>query len=130
MMNTKLQLCYSDGSNFKQFLNVILKGEITDDQLVAIQENLDEDEYMIAFQVGLPTISELFADNYEFPTAEDHVWTQILDFEGELSSKDMLTSEAPTLNISVDEFVSRITSVVWDEIGEMERLGIPVECFA
>lgn len=124
-MNTGLQLQYYDESGYSQSIDVILRGEITSSQIKTIGMSLNEGDSIIAEQVGLPTPSEQFASEFEFPTDNDHVWTTINEFrDGEPVAENMLTDGEPNIDMSVDQFIESLQQVNWDIGGEMERLGI------
>lgn len=126
-MNTLLQLNYADASNHKKDIELVLEGEITVDQIATIASKLNEGESIIAHQVGLPTPSEKFDEDFDFPTADDHVWTDIEAFSyGNPSPKDMLTDKEPNFHMTISEFVEKMKAVEeWDIGAEMERLDIP-----
>lgn len=126
-MNTILRLKYSDASNYKQSLDVILSGVITADQIQTLERKLEMGSDIIAHQVGLPTPSEQFDENFDFPTEDDHVWTSIEQFEeGTTDVNDFDTEKEPTVDMTVDQFMERVEAVdSWDLMAEIERLDIP-----
>lgn len=116
-MNTKINYMYRDASNYKQHQNVIVKGELTDDQIQKIYASCDEypdkdkpfdpecEEpiYFIPQQVGLPEI------RFEKTTSDDHCWFEMQTIE--------LTDEAPTIDMSADEIFRNFEDVrLWDDI--------------
>jgi len=124
-VNTKLELMYRDADNYKTYQTVILKGEISDLQIQTIKKNLIDDEFIVAEQVGLPTPSELFAKDFKFPTDSDHIYTVLVAFDDRTPNVESLLSEREaTIELSINRFVEKISSVEWDELKEMDRLGI------
>ena len=126
-MNTKITLKYVDADNYKQQIDYVLKGEITDKQLNEIVEYLEDGECIIAEQIGLPTPALLFAENYDFPTEDDHVFTTIQEFQsGVPEASSLLTEEPPTdPNYTVDVFCNKIIEADgWDVTNEVNRLGM------
>lgn len=124
-MNTEIKLMYVDADNYKKTDRVVLAGEISADQIERIQECLDDGEFLIAHQLGLPSPVE----QMEALGEADHVWTTMTAFQHgeEPSPEDMLTQDAPTLAMTVDQFVAAIEAVEWDTHAEMERLGLSTD---
>ena len=93
--NTKFQYLYRDADNYKQWNEVILAGEITDEQTETIVDACDG-EYFIPEQVGLPI--ERPDDNI---TEADHCFCELYH------TYINLTDDEPTVDITVDELVKR-----------------------
>lgn len=126
MKNTELELRYVDASGHKAYETVVLDGAITQAQIDAIRPRLEMGESIIAHQVGLPTPAENFEDRFDFPTDDDHVWTDLEAFvDGTPEAEDMHTDDPDDGLMSVEEFVNQILTVEWDVEAEMKRLGIP-----
>lgn len=124
-MNTKLCLLYRDASNYKTSKEVVLAGEITAEQIAVIGAKLDEGEYLIAEQVGLPTPSWEFRDKDGWPSDDlDHVFTTLTAFsEGSPEVESMLTDEEPTEEMSIDDLVARFAAVdSWNIVAEWQRM--------
>lgn len=125
-MNTKLELMYRDQDNYKKSMYVVLAGAISKNQIGVISENLEDGMFVICDQLGLPTPSEKLSADYEFPTGSDHVWTTLADFEdGEPSPEMLHSSDEATIDMTIDDLVSRIKNVSWNVCTEIARLGIP-----
>jgi len=125
-MNTKIELMYRDGDNYKAFITVVVSGVITDEQTATMQEGLTDGHFIIAEQVGLPTPSEAFMGLDSFPSESDHVYTTVCEFyENEPDASDLHTTDSPTIDMDVGELVRRIDEADWDVGVEMERLGFP-----
>lgn len=106
-MNTKIHYLYRDGSNHKQGETVVVEGEVTFDDF---QPHLDEGQYFIPGQLGLPMPQAKFASaGYAFPTEDDHPFCEIDsdDFE--------LTDDEPTVEVTAAELIEAITDIEWDE---------------
>ena len=105
-MNTKMHYFYQDGSNHKVHSEVVLKGEITQEQQAEIASCLHDVSEFIPSQVGL-------FDN-RFPTIEedDGPWFELypnVDFSQ--------TELSPDVELSVDELVENFKKAKdrWDD---------------
>jgi hypothetical protein len=97
---------YRDASNYKVWGSVLLKGEVTHDQVVKIRSCFEAEEFFIAEQLGLPPLyAELWAFS-DGPTEDDHVWhtfhTLGLIAEAKINQPAFAT---------VEEFVSKIEAI-------------------
>tara|TARA_B100002003_G_scaffold238589_1_gene256999 strand:+ start:860 stop:1270 length:411 start_codon:yes stop_codon:yes gene_type:complete len=127
MKNTSLKLMYRDEDNNKTFLDIVLAGLITDEQIKSVQSVMDDECQIIAKQVGLPTPSETLSEAYPFPTEADHVWTTVFAFEDTTPRAADLHTLAPVTSpsMTVEEFVNNMLAIeCWDETTEVERLGL------
>ena len=106
-MNTLMSYLYRDSSNYKINNTVVLAGIITQKQIDEIAVTLNEGCYFIPSQIGLP---EKRFDDY---TEEDHCWFE-LDTETAFSE----TAQAPTVNMTVSELVSKFGEVngCWNDV--------------
>lgn len=122
LRNTSLTICYRDGGNNKENTDVVISGLITEEHIAAIRSHLDDGEYFIANQVGLPTPSEKFAKKYDFPLEDsDHVFSTLF-YDG-CTADEMHTHAEPTLEMSVEDLVEMFRNVKsWDEAAEWHRL--------
>lgn len=105
-MNTKFSYMYRDASNYKEFNEVVFKGEITDKERNIINSSIDEG--FIPSQVGL---EDLLSRMVGFPSGDDHVWHEICDIT--------LTKDEATTPIS--DFVKQFDGIYWDIIKAMEE---------
>ena len=123
-INTKLNLMYRDGDNYKAFLNVVVAGAITAPQIAQIRTGLDDGEFIIANQVQLPTPSFNFRGQDNWPNEElDHVWTTLPDFEGDLKPTELHTQAPPTEhNITIEQLAAAIATAKWDVAAEWDRM--------
>lgn len=105
-MNTRICYMYRDADNYKTHHDEVLSGEITQQQLMAIVDCLDEKTYFIPHQVGLPEV------RFDQVTESDHCWFELCP-EQDFSS----TNDEPTIDITVDELVERFQKAKghWDE---------------
>ena len=76
--NTRISYQYRDGSNYKQFQELVLFGTLTVKQQTLIINKLEEGEYFIPSQVGLPDLQDRMIS---FPNSDDHVWHELHSFE-------------------------------------------------
>jgi hypothetical protein len=72
---TQIPLRYRDGSNYKEYDVITLRGALTAELRTQIEAALDEDMYLIPGQVGLPHLGERMAS---FPGDDDHVWHELV----------------------------------------------------
>ncbi len=89
-MNTHIEYMYRDGGNYKLFNEVVLKGEVTLEQL---QEHFYEGDFFVPSEVGLEDLQEL-------PYREcDHVWHEIVAV--------CPVKDSPTVELTASEFLAR-----------------------
>lgn len=121
--NTALDLMYRDGDNYKRFERVVLAGLMTQAQYDAIKAKLEDGEYLIAHQVGLPTPAEQNYGYDNWPNDDfDHVFTTLTDFSEGVSVEKMYTRDEPTLDMTVDEFIAKVAAVKeWGVAAEWGR---------
>lgn len=120
-MNTKIEYLYRDADNYKTWNEVIVPGEITEDQKKVIMKSLDSGEYFIPEQIGLPI--ERPDDEL---TEADHCFCELEE------SGITLTDEPCTELMSVNELTERFRKAGkdgWDavkygvDVGVSEMLG-------
>jgi hypothetical protein len=122
--NTKINLLYRDASNYKTALDVVVKGAITRQQIKQIKSNLDDGQFIIAHQVGLPTPSFNFAGKDGWPNDDlDHVWTTLEDFEDDPEPEELHTSDVSTVGMTIEQLANAIANAKWDIAAEMERMA-------
>jgi len=121
--NTRLGLLYRDAGNYKKTLTVVLAGAITEAQLAVVRSRLEEGRYCIAHQVGLPTPAEQNIGKDDWPNDDlDHVYTELANLTEPVEAHMLHTSEPPTLELSVDEWVEDMAAVeYWDVAEETAR---------
>ena len=93
-MNTKISYQYRDGCNYKMANECIVQGAITPEQQKQIQSCLDDDEYFIPRQVGLP--ERRFE---KFDPEVDHIWFELSEDGFEL------TEDEPTCDQTAEALV-------------------------
>ena len=105
MENTKIYYLYRDASNYKKGNEAIVEGAITQEQIDTIMDCLDEGEYFIPKQVGLPEV------RFDKITEDDHCWFE-LDKYGFTA-----TDEEPTVRMTIDELVEKFKAASgnWDD---------------
>ena len=119
-MNTIIRYMYRDGSNYKNFMHAIVKGEITDEGREVIAKSLDDCGYFIPQQVGLPD-----AHFKGYPLSEDdHCWCTLQvtppsdeDYDPNVPDDLTLTNDEPTLDMTIEELVEafRKAEGAWDQ---------------
>lgn len=114
--NTFVSYLYRDASNYKTYNSVVLAGRVSEQDLKTIKSALDQGEYFIPSQLGLP--EKRFDDGL---TEDDHIW-----FELDVDDIEPTTA-APTIEVTAAGFVDGFRKVLvdgWDEVGAMRRLGV------
>mgnify|MGYP006305427429 CR=1 FL=1 len=87
-MNTRITYLYRDGSNYKQWDEVVVAGTVAPE---TIRCHLWEGDFFIPQAVVLPALQNRFAaQGYDFPNEDDHAWHEIEAVEP--------TEEAPTID--------------------------------
>lgn len=76
-----------------------------------MQSNLQDGEFIIAQQVGLPTPAEQFTQDYAFLSSDDHVWTRIARPESDADLANCLTPAPPSLTISMQELAKKLAGL-------------------
>lgn len=123
--NTKLELMYRDGDNYKTFLDYILTGPITEAQIAELKSLLTDGCDVIANEVGLPTPAEGMFVDYE-PSEQDHPYTTLVALDcAKPNLSDFLTCDPADTDLTVDELIIEVRAAKWNEMAEIERLGIP-----
>lgn len=95
-MNTRLTYLYRDACNYKQWHEVVLAGVV---DAAAVRASLWEAKYFLPQVVGLPALQARFAaQGYEFPTADDQVWHELVDISP--------TDDSPTPGIQTQDVMA------------------------
>lgn len=95
-MNTRIDYLYRDGSNNKKPNAAVVSGEISQDQIDLILSCLEDGEYFIPEQVGLP--AKRF-EEYRFDDGVDHPFLELSPYGFKLTDKPA------TVDLSVKELV-------------------------
>lgn len=101
--STKVSYLYRDADNYKVHNEVVLAGEISEEQIEEIIASLNLGEYFIPGMVGLP--AERFST---YDPEADHDWFE-LGYESFES-----TEQRPTVPMSVEELVDAFRSIRGD----------------
>ena len=121
-MNTLLTLTYRDAENYKAFVDVVLQGEFTREDIKSIKSNLHDGEHIIANQVGLPSPSDRMAGYDSFPNnAIDHVWTEF-PLESLDKPNEHKTNLNHTINMTASAFAKAVAAQKWDVLSEWQRM--------
>lgn len=94
-MNTKIEYMYRDADNYKKYKTVILEGVLTPEEIRDLLNCLDDGEFFIAQQVGLP---DAHFDRYD--PESDHPW---MTLDGAFTT----TNAAPTIKMSMHALLER-----------------------
>jgi len=125
--NTKLNMMYRDGANYKNSMAVVLSGAISSEQFHELKDRLVDGYMLIAEQVGLPTPSFAFLGYDNWPSDDmDHSWTTMVDFDEGGVAEDrymsLRTNDDPTVDMSISTLVERLRGTEWDDVSEWERM--------
>ena len=95
-MNTEFAYIYRDGDNYKAEGSVVLVGEFEPGHLARLEVALDEGEYFIAHQVGVPEVFIWKREGHEIQD-QDHSWHEFFGI--------CLVNASSTDTRSVEQFV-------------------------
>ena len=111
--NTRIDYLYRDADNYKMPNSVVVKGLLSEDQKKIIMSNLQDGEFFIPSQVGLP---ETRVDEY-WDMESDHVFFELYEYSF------AETDEEPTVAVTADELVKNFEAVREDgwNVTEAER---------
>ena len=111
-MNTKISYLYRDASNYKVYNDAVVRGEAAKEQAKEIFSCLQDGEYFIPGQVGLPE------SRFDDITEDDHAWFELLCLEN--------TKEAPNVDMDVSEILERFQKAKgnWNPM-TLERKSCP-----
>lgn len=116
-MNICINYIYRDGSNYKRCGEAVvanpsgLKTEAVD---ACITDHLDDGEYFIAHQVGLPEVFHWLNGEYEV-TDDDHPWHEFCGVEE--------TDSPVTHDMTIDDLLKKFEAANregWKEFGPYE----------
>ena len=98
-MNTEICFIYRDGSNYKYATRIILKGTVSEEEIMSLENYLFEGDGFIPEQIGVSCIRPS-----EF-TVDDHPFCELHpeDFD--------LTDEQPTEKMTAAEFIQAIKDI-------------------
>lgn len=104
-MNTRIVYLYRDASNYKMQNEAVIAGPITERQIDIIIDCLNDGEYFIPKQVGLPE------ERFDELTEDDHCWFE-LHKDGFVATRD-----EPDIDMTADELVGRFLEAKgnWDD---------------
>lgn len=109
--NTLISYMYRDADNYKIINEVVVSGLMSDEQIARIMATLDDGEFFIPTQVGLPA-NDMTSLGYSFDVQSDHPWFT-LPGDGVTS-----TLRPPTEDMTADELVAKFEKAAadgWDE---------------
>ena len=71
---TAFEYRYRDASNYKVSSRILLSGQLSESDRALIASKLQDGEYFIAEQVGVPPLYQALYDLSDGPTDDDHAW--------------------------------------------------------
>lgn len=118
--NTRIEYLYRDADNYKCHNAVVIPGTMSREQIVRLMACLDEGEYFIPEQVGLPA-NDMQSLGYSYDEQSDHPWFQLY------ASGIVPTAQAPTEDVDPEALVVRFEKAAkdgWDEsLGDRRPCG-------
>ena len=97
MRNTCFHYLYRDAANYKQHADVVVRGRVGFEDLKPF---LESGEWFIPGDVGLPDLQHNFAlQGCALPTADDHVWHELVSCEP--------ADASPTMDMTAAELMQR-----------------------
>lgn len=122
-MYTAIPYSYHDAHAYKADGIIWIEGELTEEEVAAIESKLDEGEFFIPADLNLD-IAELQDQLTSFPSKADHVW-HTLELS-DLSEEDEL--EEGAVAIARDAFIQAFARIAsnkaWDVEGASARIGL------
>ena len=111
--NTRIDYLYRDADNYKMPNSAVVKGLLSEDQKKIIMSSLQDGEFFIPSQVGLP---ETRVDEY-WDMESDHVFFELDE------DSFTATDEEPTVSVTAEGLVKRFEAVLEDgwNVTEAER---------
>lgn len=95
--NTRFSYLYRDASNYKKANAVVIRGAFLHSDEETILASLNEGEFFIPRQVGLPE------ERFDKLSEDDHCWFEYMEMG--------LTDAKPTIDLSVAQLVERFRAV-------------------
>lgn len=95
--NTRFSYLYRDASNYKQANAVVVRGAFQGSDEEAIVASLNDEEYFIPRQIGLPE------ERFDNLSEHDHCWFEYVEL--------CLTDAKPTIDLSIAQLVERFRAV-------------------
>lgn len=112
--NTHISYLYRDACNYKVHNEAIIRGELSAQQIDVIMGCLNDGEYFIPSQVGLPE------ERFGSFTEDDHYWFEL--------ARDGFSpvKEDATVDITPDELVQKFTEAKnnWHEVEFMQEENV------
>lgn len=85
---TAFEYLYRDASNYKAHSHIFLSGRLSDTDRALIVSKLQDGEFFVAEQVGIPPLYEALYDLSDGPTEDDHGWHEFIAFADEVPARD------------------------------------------
>lgn len=106
---TSFEYRYRDASNYKVTSRILLSGRLSGEERALILNRLQDGEFFIAEQVGIPPLYQSLFELSGGPNEDDHGWHEFVAFSDEgPAATSMLWG-------SVEELATRFTCVAhWD----------------
>lgn len=109
VLHTKFEYLYRDAGNWKQYLEVVVRGTLTENQVSDIFRACRDEGYFIPGDVGFPET------RFEHVSLEeDHIWFELTGIEP--------TMEEVSDGRTAEDVFRLFVSTRWNEAAAMERL--------
>jgi hypothetical protein len=87
-MTTAFEYRYRDASNYKASGRILLNGRLSDVGRALIIDSLEDGEFFVAEQVGIPPLYEALYQLSDGPTEDDHGWHEFVAFTEKVPADD------------------------------------------
>lgn len=124
---TVVPYMYRDGGNHKVQRRIVLRGLVTDAQILELMDVFNGDVSFIPGALDGFHIGELQSHWPSFPCEDDHPWHELLLDSREVSRFNPTKDEVMDASAFVAALLSLQASDGWDEEGARRRLGIEGE---
>lgn len=117
--NTRLRYLYRDGSNYKGYVEMVLRGPLSIGGATLIREACEDGERFLPTQVGLPPAQEELWRSHG-RSGDDHIWNELVEIS---TTDEEPTPDAPTIPDLLDAFEAAAVQG-WDLLAAIKRLDL------
>ncbi|CAN5481463.1 hypothetical protein BH10PSE14_BH10PSE14_14860 [soil metagenome] len=118
-MTTAFEYRYRDASNYKASGRIVLNGRLSDIDRASIMDSMEDREFFVAEQVGIPPLYQALHDLSGGPTEDDHGWHEFIAFTDEVpADNESLWGSADDLALKFAAITSWNVGLSEQSIGE------------
>ena len=85
---TAFEYRYRDASNYKAWGRILLNGRLSDADRALVIDSLEDGEFFVAEQVGIPPLYQALYQLSDGPTEDDHGWHEFVAFTDQVPADD------------------------------------------